>query len=133
MILNLIHESGCKTMDAQKHIYICDHKHIEQLNYGYHRLHHVLSFCVSQNIEIIEGNIIETCQQLIQEWNITHIILQESDDKEFIDMINALSSQVSIKWIKSDFEVFIQSPPHSSFFSFFKMIEPHLKRRGSKH
>jgi hypothetical protein len=131
MILNLIHESGCKKQVADKHVYIVDKSLIERLNYGFHRLHHVLNFCVMQDIEIYEGDTLKTCLQLIQDFSITTIIIQESDDLKFKQIINSLSSQVSIQWIKHEFEEFIQSPSHSSFFSFFKMIEPSLRR--SKH
>ncbi len=130
MILNLLHESGCKKLDASMHVYICDHARIKRLKYGFHRLHHVLSFCVSQHIDVYEGDSYETCQQLIQEFNITDIIVQECDDVELVKIMNAFSSQVNITWIKNEFESLIQSPPHASFFSFFKMIQPVMKKRG---
>jgi hypothetical protein len=133
MKLNLIHESGCRKMNADIHAYIMDVKQINHLNYGYHRLHHVLSLCVQQDIDIYEGDLSSSLQQLINTHKITHIIIQASDDLEFVSMVNAFSNQVHIEWIESEYETFIQMKPQSSFFSFFKKIEPHLKNQGLSH
>lgn len=132
MKLNLLHEAGCRKVDADFHAYIVDAKQIKRLNYGYHRLHHVLSLCINQNIDIYEGDLSNTLQQLITTHHLTHIIIQANDDLEYRSLVNAFSSQVHIEWIENEYEAFIKMKPQSSFFSFFKKIEPYLnQKRGN--
>jgi hypothetical protein len=131
--LNLIHEAGCRKQNADIHAYILDVKQIKRLNYGYHRLHHVLSLCINQNIDIYEGDLSYSLQQLINTYKLTHIIIQANDDLEFVSLVNAFSYQVHIEWIENEYEAFIQMKPQSSFFSFFKKIEPYLNHNEVYH
>jgi len=133
MKLNLLHETGLRKQDGDLHVFILDPTLIKKRNIGYHRLHFLLTMCLEQNIDVYEGNFKDVLDELIHTNNITEIILQQSDDPFIKDMIQSYANQLTVKWYLDDFNEFINIPLAKSFFTFYKQIEPKLKKRVPRH
>lgn len=133
MILNLCHETGIKRLSADKSVYIVDKARLESLNYGPARLHFLLHMCLDQNIEVHVGDIKTILLKLIKEYEVTHLVVQESDDPLLSQLIESLPKSIQCEWIKDDLMHWPQISMKSSFFSFFKSIESSLRERGRYH
>lgn len=133
MKLNLCHETGIRKLEADKSIYILDKLRLESLNYGPARLHFLLHMCLDQGIEVHVGDTQTILLDLIKEYGVKHMIIQESDDPKFVQLIKSLPAPVECEWIKDDLIHWPHVSKKSSFFSFFKTIEPELRKREKHH
>lgn len=133
MKLNLCHETGLRKLEADKSIYIVDKARLESLNYGPARLHFLLHMCLDQGIEVHVGDTQTILLDLIKAVDVTQLVIQESDDIKFVQLVESLPTSVECEWIKDDLIHWPHVSKKSSFFSFFKAIEPELRKREKHH